>query len=312
MTVLITGGTGFVGSHVARKLVDKGRRVVIYDIHPNLNTISDFKDKITLVRGDILDTIKLWSTIKDYDIEYIIHLAYLLVVTSRENPAQAIKINCEGTTNVFDVARLTDVKRVVWTSSSAVYGPSHYYARQPVDEDDLLLPADVYSACKLLNERVAQNYFAKYGFDNVGLRPTNVYGAGRSTGATAFVNDLITKPSRDEPAKLFRSWRGVDLDWVYVEDLAEAFISACYVKEPKHRIFNAGSGQLHTIDEALGYVRELIPDAVYEEVNAPFEMTNNPLIKTLRIREELGFKPRSLKEGVQDTVYKTRRQESSR
>ena len=109
MKVMITGGTGFIGSNLAKGLVAKGHEVVAYDLNPTPARIAAIQDRIQVVRGDIRDTVKLFETIKTYAISHIMHLAaYLPEAAIRKNPTLAIQINGEGTNNIFEVARIME------------------------------------------------------------------------------------------------------------------------------------------------------------------------------------------------------------
>lgn len=127
MAFLVTGGTGFIGSHLVRRLVEMGCEVVIYDVSPKTAALGEVAGEVDVVRGDVLDVVSLMDTIKGHGVDRIVHLAYLLITESRENPTRALRVNCEGTNNAFEAARLMGMRRVVWASSAAVYGPGDYY-----------------------------------------------------------------------------------------------------------------------------------------------------------------------------------------
>jgi len=131
---LITGGTGFIGSYVAARLLERGKQVVLYDAYPDIEAVKGFSDKIAVVRGDINDTMKLLSTVREYKVDIIIHLASLLTRGSQGEPGEAIRVNCEGTENIFNLARVMDLRKVVWASSAAVYGGA--FLRHYLEQDE--------------------------------------------------------------------------------------------------------------------------------------------------------------------------------
>jgi len=120
-SVLVTGGTGFIGSWVTRQLVDQGVRVVTYSRHPDTALIKDIADKVDCVAGDVLDLPRLIHTIKHYGVERIIHMSTLLIGPLEANPFMAYRVNVDGTMNILEAARLMDIKRVVFISSKAAY-----------------------------------------------------------------------------------------------------------------------------------------------------------------------------------------------
>lgn len=301
--ILVTGGTGFIGSHVTKKLVEQGEEVIVFDAMPNLSRLGKVKDKVKVAKGDILDIEDLFNIIKSYDVEYIIHLAYFTdILGQEERPLKPIKINCIGFNNVLEVARILGVKRVIWASSVAVYGSSGYYSDQPVNEDAPTKPTTVYGACKVLNEYMGKHYYERFGLDNIGLRPTVVYGSGRwYRGLATFAYDLFAKPALGKPAKI--PFGNQKVNWMYVKDVAKVFVLACYAKKTKHKIFNL-SGQVATVSEAAQCVRKLIPDAVIEVESGESEKQKRPVfIDITRAWKELGYKPSyTLEEGFKEYI----------
>ncbi len=301
MIFLVIGGTGFVGSNVVKGLIEQGEDIVVFDAMPNINLLGEVRDKVKVIKGDILDIEDLFNVIKTCNVEYIVHLAYFTdILGQEERPLKPIKINCIGFNNVLEVARIMGVKRVIWASSVAVYGPPEYYSNQPVDEDAPTKPTTIYGACKVLNEYMGKHYYKKFGLDNIGLRPTVIYGPGRwYRGLSTFTYDLFAEPALGRPVKISSGDQKVN--WMYVKDVAKAFLLACYVKETKNKIFNL-TGQVATVGAAAQYVKKLIPDAVIKVESGGREKWP-AFLDTTRARNELGYTPSyTLEEGFKEYI----------
>ncbi|MFQ6076169.1 MAG: NAD-dependent epimerase/dehydratase family protein [Candidatus Bathyarchaeia archaeon] len=309
MTVLVTGGTGFIGSHVVRRLVGQGREVVALDISPNPENLREAKDKVRVVRGDVLDIVNLTDVIKRNHMDQIVHLAYMLTVASRENPQLALKVNCLGNNNVLEAARTTDVKRVVWASSLSVYGGDERYSDQPVDEETPIhiTHGGVYGGCKILNEIMGRHYRAAYGLDNIGLRFSGIYGPGRApTGkgaATAYWSSVIENPALGKPVRV--PYVDDRYAFLYVKDAAKAIDLALEARGLQHMIFNI-CGSVHSFREIIDIVRRIIPDAIIETEPGT---SRTPLLYSMeRARLELGYEPTyDLETGIRDFVDEVRR-----
>jgi len=292
---LVTGGTGFIGSHLVRRLVGEGVEVSVVDINPEFR-IGDGLEGFRVHKGDVSDATRLLEIAKKEQVDRIIHLAYLLIPESRESPVRAVRVNCEGTNNVFEVARLLDLKRVVWASSIVVYGLMREYGGKVLDEDDPPNPSTVYGACKEFNERMALHYYRTYGLDSIGLRFTVVYGPGRARGASAFASDLIERPALGLKAVV--PYADSLVDWMYVGDAVEAILLSSKVKATESRVFNI-AGETRTVREAAALVRALVPDA---EIDLqPGDLGWQMRVSIDRARRELGYSPRfSLEAGMRE------------
>jgi UDP-glucose 4-epimerase len=230
--ILVTGGAGFIGFHLCKKLTDLGANVTIYD---NLSSgkIENVKDvpKASFVKGDILNLKKLCS-LKKFDVIY--HLAAQVVVPySMENPIGDFETNARGTLNVLEKAR-KDHTRLVFASSAAVYGNP---ARLPTPEDYGFHPFSCYGLSKVVGEEYSQIYTQQYGLDITILRFANVYGS-RCHGV---INDFLDKLQKN-PARLEIIGTGQQArDFVHVSDLAEALVLAAG-ENAVGKTFNLGFG----------------------------------------------------------------------
>lgn len=266
-TVLVTGGTGFIGSYVIADLLAEGHDAVAYDISTDTEILEKLgvADETEVRRGDISDPTDVVRAVRETGATHVVHLAALLTTGARENPRAAAEINVMGTNNVFEAARTLDdqVQRVVWASSAAVYAPPGNYDAEWIDEDQLVYPDTLYGATKEYNEHQARVYHEDYGLDHVGLRPTIAYGPYRETGGSAFLSKLVETPALGEPYSI--DYGDQYVDWQHVEDIARAFREAAFVEESafSRRVYNT-RGVLATVREAAEVVRDILPDADIE------------------------------------------------
>ncbi len=124
MSIMITGGTGFLGSYLVRHLVqEKGvTDVVLFDQYPNESRIAEVRDQITVEQGNVLEPYELLRVMERYNVDRVVHLAFILGEPDQYKPVNYLNVQCMGTANVFEAARLHGVQRVVYASSVAVYG----------------------------------------------------------------------------------------------------------------------------------------------------------------------------------------------
>lgn len=299
MATLVTGGTGFLGRHLVRHLVENGEKdVVVMDVLPNRNAIADVADQVRLVPGDVRETTALLDTIQKYGVEGIIHLAYFLGTGGTRNPLPSINVNCIGTTNVFEAARLSGVKRVVYMSSVAVFPTRHTLDGPELTEDDPPAPDTVYGACKLFNEHIAQYYHQAYKLDTIGIRPTSVFGEGRGQRRGAEGDHFMVAPELAALGKPVLLPPPAQIsDWMYVRDAAEVFMRAYRVESPAHRVFNM-AGATRRSGEINGHLMSMFPNAPMTVSNKPLVMTS--LVNTKRLKESLDFEPRyTVEEGIE-------------
>ena len=265
-TVLVTGGTGFLGSYVASDLLAEGHDVVAYDLStddPILSKLGVAGD-VTVRRGDVSEATDVIRAVRETGATRVVHLAALLTNAARDDPRSALGVNVVGTNNVLEAARVLDdqVQRVAWASSAAVYAPPHNY-ELPADENDLVYPDTLYGATKEYNEHQARVYGEDYGVSHVGLRPTVAYGPYRETGGSAFLANVVEKPALGESFSV--EYGDQAIDWQHARDIAQAFRKAAFADEADltQRVYNV-RGELATVREAAETVRSILPEADIE------------------------------------------------
>jgi|SRR3989339_178729 len=297
MSVLLIGGTGFIGSKIAKKLSQNCIDVVCFDANPNAKAIEDVIDKVKLIKGDITFIEDIINAIKDYKVSTIVNLAYIMGAESDANPHLAIRVNVLGMDNVFEAAKLLDIKRVIYPSSIAYHGPQSYFGERSVSESDLgYLPVQTYSATKRLNEYMAGKYSENYGIEIVGLRLSIVYGHGRERGLTVWSSHFASYPAVGIPVVLnYRPEQKCNI--VHVDDVAEMFSQLVLADHIEHSIYMSG-GHTVTLNELANVVKELIPSTEITFQPTDKEMPFIYLIDSSLFENEFGFKHTPLKDGI--------------
>jgi nucleoside-diphosphate-sugar epimerase len=312
MTYLVTGGTGFIGSRIVRDLVREGDKVVIYDFLPARSSLErlmseeEIGSMVEIVQGEITDAHQLFRTVKEHKIEKIIHTASLLVLDSNSNPLMALRVNCEGTINVFEAARTLGLKKVVYASSNACFGPQDWYPQEYIPNDAPHYPRNIYAGTKVFNEAIAAYYIDHFGVDISGIRYMHVYGAGVRRGFFATIlQELIEHPALGKPARVPHG--DAIIGWSYVDDPARATVMASKVLKTKTKSYSI-MGDVHSVKEAADYVRTLFPNA--DITVLPGGFTGDPVkFDTGLIEKEIGYRPQwSMERGIKESINATRRE----
>ena len=247
--VLVTGGAGFIGYHLSKKLATITPDLTIYD-NLSSGTLKNVKDvpEAKFVKGDILNTKKLFTLPKS---DLIYHLAAQVVVPySMENPVEDFETNARGTLNVLEKARKDDA-RLVFASSAAVYGNT---TKLPTPESYSFNPTSCYGLSKVVGEQYCNMYSKQYGLDITIVRFSNVYGP-KGHGV---IPDFIDKLSRN-PEKLEIIGTGLQSrDFVHVSDVVEALTLAAVSEEAKGKTFNIGFGKTTKIIDIAKMILKIL------------------------------------------------------
>ncbi len=244
---LVTGGSGFIGSHVVENLLSKGHEVICIDNESANNDNFYWNSKTYNVKADI-------STYRDmrehFDgIDYVFHLAAeSRLQPSIENPINAVTKNCVGTTVVLQCAREAGVKRVVYSSTSSGYG-NNPYPNVETQPDDCLNP---YSVSKIAAEKICKMYYDLYGLETVSLRYFNVFGErSPQKGQHAPVIGIFQRQKEAGQSITLVGDGSQRRDFVYVKDVAEANYLAAVSDLSDHigEVFNVGSGKNYSVKQ---------------------------------------------------------------
>ena len=244
---LVTGGAGFIGSHVIESLIEKGEKVRVLD---NFSTgkrenLSRLRDSVEVIEGDVRDPDSCRQAMKNA--KYAIHLAALHEVPrSVEQPLETHGINVTGILNALIAARDAKVKRFVYASSSAVYGDSLVLPRSEGKVSPVSSP---YAASKMAGEHYCGLFSSLYGLETVSLRYFNVYGPRQDAASQyagvipKFVSALISNT-----APIIYGDGEQSRDFLYVKDCARATLAACHAGDVPGEVMNIGTGQQTTVN----------------------------------------------------------------
>ena len=307
MSVLVTGGTGFIGAPTVRRLVERGEQVVSFDLVPDHAALdrvlgAEHAASVTVVRGDVRDLAHLGRVVREHDVERIVHLASLLVPESQANPMLALEVNCVGTLNMFETARIHGLAKVAWASSMAVFGyldEERHAVR--ITEATPLTPDHVYASCKAFAEHLAPDY-AEQGVDSLGLRVNLAYGVGKVRGQGMFTHDLIERPVLE--GRTVVPYGDDIFDWQYVDDVALAFELAAYAAPADLSVMNLCC-TTHSVREAVSVMERLVPEAEFAiepgRIGFPSNVDGSAFV------ELTGFAPRwTLEAGLGQVVAAVR------
>jgi UDP-glucose 4-epimerase len=303
-TSLVTGGAGFIGSHLAEALTAAGRRVRVFDnldtgLESNLAHISPAPE---FVRGCVTDAAAVARAVEGCDTVY--HLAALAsVAKSVEDPPASHAACATGTLTVLDEARKAGVKRLVYAASASAYGGASDPAGQ--GEDTPLCALSPYAAAKLAGEFYAESFAATFGMETVRLRFFNVFGPRQRpdspySGVIAIFASLLA-------AGRTPTVHGDGLqsrDFVYVVDVANALVRAADTPGVSGRVYNVGTGKSVTLLELLGTLNRILgTNAVPVHGPARVGDVRHSRAKIDHIRKDLGYEPTvSLEEGLRRTL----------
>lgn len=286
MSIMVTGGTGFIGNRIIRKLLDRGEEVVCFDLAPPRNNLEPYADRINFYRGDISQIPHLLEAINTFDVRKIIHMAALLPPDTEDRPHFGMSVNIQGTNNVFEAARWSNIQRVVYASSIAVYGVQETFGDRPINETDLSDPVNVYGMTKAANDFAAGRYRERYNMDIRGVRICTVFGHGRVTGMTGMIGGLMMSlPAIGKPVTMQFDPNEAS-PMIHAEDAAEIFVQVSLSNNLQHPIYISG-GHLATIQDIANIVKEYMPEAQITTGDRP--VPHVYLVDNSRMLSDIGY-----------------------
>ena len=302
MKIIVTGGAGFVGSHLTELLIKNGHFPIIID---NLNTgkfkyIKKFVDegKADFIKLDIRNFSKLMKLPK---CSAVIHLAAIAsVIESIDNPSFVNDVNVNGTLNVLEFCRKKKIKKFIFTSSAAIFGNNE----SKITESSPTVPTTVYGSSKLTGEQYCRIYSELFGITTIILRPFNIYGPRQNDTYAGVITKFLNQLKKNKPPIIFGTGKQTR-DFIHAHDVARAFFLALGYNKTKFDVFNLGTGKSTSINTLARYFlngtkkysmrqihRKAIPGIII------YNSMNNA-----KLKKGLGLIPSvSLKEGISDLI----------
>ncbi|MBI3941610.1 MAG: NAD-dependent epimerase/dehydratase family protein [Chloroflexi bacterium] len=260
MKYLITGGAGFIGIKLANRLVAEGHSVRVLDDLSSGSTPDELHPDVDFARGDVRDVPRLWTLLREIDCVY--HLAARVSVPeSVLYPVEYNGVNVGGTVALMTAVRDAGVKRVVLTSSGAIYGEQH---QQPIQESAIAHPATPYAVSKLAAEYYVQAMARLYDIHAVVLRIFNAYGPGQPCPPShpPVIPQFVRQAMRGGSVVIFGNGQQTR-DFIYVEDVIDALVAAGKITSKDEMILNIGSGQETTIDGLIALIGKILGKSVH-------------------------------------------------
>jgi UDP-glucose 4-epimerase len=296
--IIITGGCGFIGSHLAERLRKDNEIVIVDDLSTGrIENIGDFANEVNLIRGDILDT-ETWRDEMD-GTEYVFHAAAIAsVFESLKEPELTHEVNVEGTRVLLDTAAKTGVKMFVFISSAAVYGAD---PALPKKEDMGVEATSPYGESKIKGELLCSEYSEKSSLGTVSLRLFNVYGTRQNleTEYATVIPKFLNLMANDKVPQIYGDGKQTR-DFIYVEDVVDGLIQAAIKGEGKGDVYNIASSSQTSVNELVKELNDLLGKDIAPEHVAPVEGDIRFSYADIsKAKERLGFTPKNdLKNGL--------------
>lgn len=303
---LVTGGAGFIGSNLIQKLLREGHRVRVVDNFStgnweNLKDLCCEDSALEIVIDDIRDLEALKKATSGMD--YVIHLAALSsVAESVKDPVSYNSVNVEGTVNVLMASRDEKVKKVVYISSSAIYGDN---PELPKREDTKSEPLSPYAVSKLAGEHYCKIFHSIYSLNTVILRLFNVFGPRQNPESeySAVIPKFVLSLLKEQPITIYGDG-AQSRDFIYVENVIDGILSACRARRVAGERINIAGGQRTSLNTLVEVLSELIDNhtkPIY--VAARSGDVRHSLADISRAKKLLGYEPKVLlREGLEKTI----------
>jgi UDP-glucose 4-epimerase len=295
--ILVTGGAGFVGSHIVDRLAPENKVIVFDNLFTgSLSNLEESRDRITFIKGDILDKALLTDVVAE--VEFVFHLAaHVGNIRSIKDPYFDMDVNIRGMLNLLEACRNSNIKRLVYSSSGAIFGEAKYL---PIDEDHPLHPESPYAVSKMAAEKYALAFYKVFSVPATAVRYFNIYGPRQDTSEYAnAISIFLGKFKKGEPITIFGDGEQTR-DFTFVEDVVTSNILAATRPAAAGEIFNIATGQATSLNQIVALIRQIsgreIP-VTYADPRVGEVRDSRAEIK--KARSILGYRPQTdLKEGL--------------
>lgn len=297
MRLFITGGAGFIGIHLCKKLLELNHDVTVFDNFSNSsqeNFDSIFKQKVTLISGDILDISKLVTSMQNHDV--VIHLAAQISVSeSVKNPKFTFDVNVNGTKNVLEACEKNNISKIIASSTAAVY--QNVSEKTILDESSVTKPSSPYGSSKLEMENMINDFTQTHNMNATILRLFNVYGMGQSPEYAGVITKFLSDIKNCNSLTIFGDGSQTR-DFVHVDDVVSAIILS--INSPIFGLFNVATGNsVSVLDLANLLIKqsENKLDIVFQKPQkGDIKFSHTSISK---INQNLSFSPRyTITEGI--------------
>ncbi len=295
--ILVTGGAGFIGSHLVDRLSAENRVIVLDNLSSgSLVNLERSQDRITFIKGDTLDKALLKDIVAE--VELVFHLAANVGnIKSIEDPHFDMDVNINGTINLLEACLRSNIKRLVYSSSGAIFGEAKYL---PIDEAHPLNPESPYGVSKLAAEKYCFAFHKVHGIPTTALRYFNAYGPRQgSSGYPNVIAAFFNRIKTGKPLTIFGDGKQTR-DFIFVEDIVTANILAATQPAAVGEIFNIATGKTNSVEQIASLIKQISAKEspiVYAEPRAGEVRHSRANIE--KAQRMLGYKPEiDLKEGL--------------
>jgi UDP-glucose 4-epimerase len=253
--IIVTGGAGFVGSNVVRKLLAENARVVVLDdfYTGDDNNLPAGESNLEVIRGSVTEFDLVRDVLKEASL--VFHLAARNIIVSTRNPREDYEVNIGGTLNVLLAARELEIPRVVYSSSTSVYGNPRYL---PINEDDATNMLSPYAVSKFAGENYCKAFYESYGLSSAVVRYSNVYGTAQrpDNPYCGVVSKFFESAMKGESPRIHGDGEQTR-DFTYIDDVVEATLLAGVSAKADGQVYNVGTGREVTVNQLARFIIEI-------------------------------------------------------